>query len=150
MPACEPVKLTASTPCSWMAIASKAIVIRSPAVSSVSISRPGGAGLTQVFVIGEPARELLRLEDKEIADRIWAEVRRLLPDHPDSRNSDVIRREQAMLAPAPGYQSQLREFNESISGIRGLHLVSDYQTNPLMEGSVHLAERAVERIVAAS
>lgn len=108
---------------------------------------PGGAGLTQVFVIGDPARELLRLEDKEIADRIWAEVRRLLPDYPDSRFSDVIRRERAMVAPAPGYQSRLREFNTRISGIRGLHLVSDYQTNPLMEGSVHLAERAVGGIL---
>jgi protoporphyrinogen oxidase len=108
---------------------------------------PGGAGLTQVFVIGEPSRKLLQTEDEEIADRVWAEVKRLLPDYPERRFSQVIRREQAMVAPAPGYQSRLGEFNAKISRIRGLHLVSDYQTNPLMEGSVHLAERAVGRIL---
>ncbi len=108
---------------------------------------PDGAGLTQVFAIGDPARELLRLEDKEIADRIWAEVRRLLPDYPDPRFSDVIRRERAMIAPGPGFQSRLQKFNRRVSGIKGLHLVSDYQTNPLIEGSVHLAERAVATIL---
>ena len=108
---------------------------------------PEGAGLTQVFVIGGPARELLRLEEEEIADRVWTEVRRLLPDYPERRSSHVIRREQAMVAPAPGYQHGLQGFNASISKIRGLHLVSDYQTNPLIEGSVYLAERAVSRIL---
>ena len=108
---------------------------------------PEGAGLTQVFVIGGPARELLRLEEEEIADRVWTEVRRLLPDYPERRSSHVIRREQAMVAPAPGYQHGLQGFNANISRIRGLHLVSDYQTNPLIEGSVYLAERAVSRIL---
>jgi oxygen-dependent protoporphyrinogen oxidase len=97
---------------------------------------PDGAGLTQVFAIGGPARELLRLEDEEIADRIWTEVRRLLPEYPERRFSQVIRRERAMVAQAPGYQRALQEFNARISRIRGLHLISDYQTNPLIEGSV--------------
>jgi oxygen-dependent protoporphyrinogen oxidase len=108
---------------------------------------PEGAGLTQVFAIGEHARELLRLDDEEIADRIWAEVRRLLPEYPERRFSQVIRREQAMLAPAPGYRHELQDFNARISGIQGLYLTSDYQTNPLIEGSVHLAEQAVKRIL---
>jgi protoporphyrinogen oxidase len=108
---------------------------------------PDGAGLTQVFVIGAPARELLRLEDEQIADRIWAEVRRLLPEYPERRSSHLIRREQAMVAPAPGYQRGLQNFRAKISRIGGLHLVSDYQTNPLIEGSVHLAERTVKRIL---
>src|SRR5438093_617030 len=43
MPACEPVKDTASWPSEWIAIASNAIEIRSPAVSSMSSSRPGGS-----------------------------------------------------------------------------------------------------------
>jgi oxygen-dependent protoporphyrinogen oxidase len=108
---------------------------------------PSGAGLTQVFVIGDHARELLRLEDEEIADRVWTEVGRLLPDYPDRRFSHVIRREQAIVAPAPGYQHGLKEFNAKMSRVRGLYLVSDYQTNPLIEGSVFLAERAVRRIL---
>jgi oxygen-dependent protoporphyrinogen oxidase len=108
---------------------------------------PDGAGLTQVFAIGEHARELLRLEDEEIAHRIWTEVRRLLPEYPERRFSAVIRREQAMVAPAPGYQRGLRDFNARISRIRSLYLVSDYQTNPLIEGSVYLAERAVRKIL---
>jgi oxygen-dependent protoporphyrinogen oxidase len=108
---------------------------------------PEGAGLTQVFAIGESARKLLALEDDEIADRVWTEVRRLLPGYPERRFSQVIRREQAMLAPAPGYRQGLREFNAAMSRIRGLHLVSDYQTNPLMEGSVYLAERTAKRIL---
>jgi oxygen-dependent protoporphyrinogen oxidase len=108
---------------------------------------PDGAGLTQVFAIGEPAKELLRLEDREIADRIWAEVRRLLPDYPERRFSQVIRREEAMVAQAPGYQRELRDFNAGISRIRSLYLVSDYQTNPLIEGSVCLAERVVRKIL---
>ena len=45
-PACEPVNERASYPRLWMAIASSAIEIRSPAVSSMSSSRPGGRGLT--------------------------------------------------------------------------------------------------------
>ena len=45
-PACEPVNDRASYPRLWMAIASSAIEIRSPAVSSMSSSRPGGSGLT--------------------------------------------------------------------------------------------------------
>ena len=44
MPACEPVKLTASWPSSMIAIDSSAIEMRSPAVSSMSISRRDGSG----------------------------------------------------------------------------------------------------------
>src|SRR5215469_6443278 len=45
-PACDPVKERASRPRFAIAIASSAIEIRSPAVRSMSSSRPGGAGLT--------------------------------------------------------------------------------------------------------
>ena len=45
-PACEPVYERASYPRLWIAMASSAIEIRSPAVSSMSSSRPGGSGLT--------------------------------------------------------------------------------------------------------
>ena len=45
-PACEPVYERASYPRLWIAIASSAIEMRSPAVSSMSSSRPGGSGLT--------------------------------------------------------------------------------------------------------
>ena len=45
-PACEPVNERASRPRLAMAMASSAIEIRSPAVSSMSSSRPGGSGLT--------------------------------------------------------------------------------------------------------
>ena len=45
-PACEPVKDCALWPSSAMAIASNAIEMRSPAVSSMSSSRGGGVGLT--------------------------------------------------------------------------------------------------------
>ena len=44
MPACEPVKLTASSPSRWMAMARRAQLTRSPVVSSMSISRSGGSG----------------------------------------------------------------------------------------------------------
>jgi hypothetical protein len=39
----------------------------------------------------------------------------------------------------------LERFRARISGIRGLHLISDQQTDPLIEGSVHLAEQTVKR-----
>ena len=45
-PACEPVNERPSRPRLAMAMASSAIEIRSPAVSSMSSSRPGGSGLT--------------------------------------------------------------------------------------------------------
>ena len=45
-PACEPVNDRASRPRLAMAMASSAIEMRSPAVSSMSSSRPGGTGLT--------------------------------------------------------------------------------------------------------
>ena len=45
IPAWEPVNDRALMPASWSAIASSAIEIRSPAVRSMSISRPGGTGL---------------------------------------------------------------------------------------------------------
>ena len=45
-PAWEPVKERAVKPRSEIAIATRAIEIRSPAVSSMSISRAGGSGLT--------------------------------------------------------------------------------------------------------
>jgi hypothetical protein len=45
-PACEPVNERASMPSAWIAIASSAMLIRSPAVSSMSSSRPGGSGVT--------------------------------------------------------------------------------------------------------
>ncbi len=44
-PACEPVYDRASYPRLWMAMASSAMEIRSPEVSSMSSSRPGGSGL---------------------------------------------------------------------------------------------------------
>jgi len=46
MPACEPVNERACSPRASMAIATSALEIRSPAVSSMSISRGGGAGDT--------------------------------------------------------------------------------------------------------
>ena len=46
IPACEPVKERAWTPSEWMAIATSALEMRSPAVSSMSSSRGGGAGET--------------------------------------------------------------------------------------------------------
>ena len=46
MPACEPVSERACMPWSWIAIASSAALIRSPAVSSMSSSRGGGSGET--------------------------------------------------------------------------------------------------------
>src|SRR6185312_1487437 len=45
-PACDPVNERASCPRLAIAMATRAIDIRSPAVSSMSISRPGGIGLT--------------------------------------------------------------------------------------------------------
>ena len=42
IPACEPVKLNAGSPCSMIAMHSSAMEIRSPAVSSMSISRSAG------------------------------------------------------------------------------------------------------------
>ena len=45
-PACEPVNERASCPRLAIAMATSAIEIRSPAVSSMSISRPGGSGVT--------------------------------------------------------------------------------------------------------
>ena len=47
-PACDPVNDRASMPRLAIAIASSAIEIRSPAVSSMSSSRPGGTGLTRL------------------------------------------------------------------------------------------------------
>ncbi len=46
MPACEPVNERACAPRDSMAIATRALEMRSPAVSSMSISRAGGAGET--------------------------------------------------------------------------------------------------------
>ena len=45
-PACDPVNERASAPSELIAIATSAFEIRSPEVSSMSISRAGGAGLT--------------------------------------------------------------------------------------------------------
>ena len=45
-PACEPVKDRACAPSDSMAIATRALEMRSPAVSSMSSSRAGGAGHT--------------------------------------------------------------------------------------------------------
>ena len=45
-PACEPVNEHARSPRLAMAMASRAMEMRSPAVSSMSSSRPGGSGLT--------------------------------------------------------------------------------------------------------
>src|SRR5680860_1839773 len=55
MPAWLPVRLVAVWPCSWMAMASRAIEMRSPAVSSMSSSRPGG--MSEISLI-PPGREL--------------------------------------------------------------------------------------------
>ena len=46
MPAREPVSERACMPWSWIAMASSAALIRSPAVSSMSSSRGGGSGET--------------------------------------------------------------------------------------------------------
>jgi hypothetical protein len=46
MPACDPVNDRACAPREWMAIATSAFDMRSPAVSSMSSSRGGGAGDT--------------------------------------------------------------------------------------------------------
>jgi protoporphyrinogen oxidase len=110
---------------------------------------PAGAGLTQAFAIGSHARALLALEDGVIADRVWNEIQRLLPDYPDRLFSLVIRRDCAMVASSPGYQRDLSRFNLEISKVEGLHVIGDYQTNPLIEGSVYLGERTAQRVLAA-
>ena len=46
-PACEPVNDNASAPSALIAIATSELEMRSPAVSSMSISRSGGTGLTR-------------------------------------------------------------------------------------------------------
>ena len=46
MPLCEPVKLMAGAPRFWIAIESKAMDMRSPALSSMSSSRRGGLAST--------------------------------------------------------------------------------------------------------
>src|SRR5580658_9574464 len=61
-PAWEPVNDRASRPRAAMAIASSAIEIRSPAVSSMSSSRAGGSGLTW------PARSMSSSVESPIAD----------------------------------------------------------------------------------
>ncbi len=47
-PAWLPVKLSAATPAPWSAMQSSAMALRSPAVTSMSISRPGRTRLTSV------------------------------------------------------------------------------------------------------
>jgi protoporphyrinogen oxidase len=108
---------------------------------------PDRAGLTQAFVIGEDARKLMEGDDEAIGDRIWDEIRRLLPRYPERRFSRVIRRQHAMVIGPPGYQGELARFNEAVSRVKGLYLISDYQTNPLIEGSVYLGERTAQQIL---
>ena len=108
---------------------------------------PEGKGLSQVFVVGDIAKELLHLDDGVLADKVFSEIRRLLPDYPKQyRFARVIRRERAMSVSTPGYQKALAGFNEDVANVRGLHLISDFQTNPLIEASVHLGEQTAKRI----
>jgi hypothetical protein len=68
--------------------------------------------------------------------------------------NDLERRRPATWPQAPGSQDgvsqverRLDGFNTEMSKMKGLYLISDYQTNPLIEGSVHLAEQAARRIL---
>ena len=51
-----------------------------------------------------------------------------------------------MAVSRPGYQRALLRLNDRLAGIVGLHLISDYQTNPLIEGSVYLGEVTAAKI----
>jgi hypothetical protein len=93
-------------------------------------------------ICATPAREASAL----IADSL-ADEARFLEKIPYGTCVQVVRRERAMVAPGPGYQERLHGFSAKMSRIRDLYLISDYQTNPLIEVSVHLAEQAVRRIL---
>ncbi len=107
---------------------------------------PSGAGLTQAFIVGEAAKKMMQQDDTEVGELVFDEIRRLLPAYPKPQFTRIIRRPKAMVLSAPGYQRQLADFNHSIRHIKGLHLISDYQSNPLIEASVYLGQQAAQRI----
>jgi protoporphyrinogen oxidase len=109
---------------------------------------PEGRGLTQVFIIGDAARNRMSLKDDEIAAQVHAEVRMLLPNFPERiLCHGVIRRQEAMALSAPGYQKKLVGLNQSLERIRGLYVIGDYQTFPTIEGAVYVGEEAAARIL---
>ncbi len=108
---------------------------------------PEGKGLLQAFVIGDSARELIPLDDETISERVLEELRSLLPALSESPLfSRVIRRPQAMVLAEPGYLKRLAKFNDSVSRIDGLELLSDHLSTPLIEASVALGERIAQNL----
>jgi oxygen-dependent protoporphyrinogen oxidase len=108
---------------------------------------PDGKGLAQAFVIDEEAKRLLRETDEKIAKTVYDEARELFPQLPnDPLFSRVIPRKQGMVLSEPGYQQKLAGIRDRIDEIEGLYVTGDYLTNPLIEGSVHLAEQVAEKI----
>ncbi len=109
---------------------------------------PAGHGLTQAFITGKSARDMMDESDDAIVEKTHQEVLRLFPDYPGERLfGRVVRQREAMVIPYPGFYGRMREFRSKATAVRGLHLVGDYVSNPVIEASVTLAERAAAEIL---
>lgn len=109
---------------------------------------PEGKGLTQVVILSGRARRMMSLDDEEIIQRTHSELRRLLPDYPESLLfSQVIRHEVVIPLQGPGYQKRLARFTEGVKNIRALHLSGDYTSSGIIEGAVQRGEETAMSIL---
>lgn len=107
---------------------------------------PEGKTLLHIAVFGDQARELFRMSDDEIVERIVEEMQKYFPAMPEKpRVARVFRWPEAVcLAPGGMLKAIYQMRQQGLGGVEGLFLAGDYMRLPVsngaMQGGVDAAE----------
>jgi oxygen-dependent protoporphyrinogen oxidase len=109
---------------------------------------PSGKSVLQVWFAGEAGEELVDEADDTIVRLAREEMQRVIPDFDALVESvDIVRHHTGMSRYKVGIYPRLREFLNSISRLKGLHIVGDCYGHSTLETVVRSARRATDALL---
>ncbi len=118
-------------------------------VSLIQLPAPEGSSLISAYAIEDKARELFKLTDSEIVDKVLAEIREYTPGvTAEPLWSRVYRWQEAVCLAPPGMLNEVYEMKkESTEVVPGLFLAGDYMQMPCTNGAMRSGVDAAEDVV---
>ena len=109
---------------------------------------PVGKGLVHAHFAEEFSQELFPMSDEEIVERAIGEIRRAVPDMPDSAPFARVHRwkEAVCLSPGGTLSAMHRLRTERFNGTRGFFLAGEYMGVPGIESSLRSGVEAAESV----
>ena len=111
-------------------------------------SAPAGKGLVHAHFAEEFSEELFPMSDEKIAERAIGEIRRAVPDMPETALFARVHRwkEAVCLSPGGTLSAMHRLRTEGINGARGFFLAGEYMGVPGIEGSLMSGVEAADGV----